>query len=128
MTLQNEVVTHFQASPLISMRTESLESLQSGHSVDADAWCKWTLMVVIICCMELFGTRDIPLYHKTGSRSSSGRGRPRIMPRKCRRCMSEASMYAAGVKAIRFLMLKYAFSHILETLFLSFLTFFNTQN
>ena len=43
MTLQNGVATHFQASPLISMRTELLASSQSCRSVDADAWCKWAL-------------------------------------------------------------------------------------
>ena len=32
--------THFQASPLISRRTESLASSQSGRSIDADPWCK----------------------------------------------------------------------------------------
>ena len=40
MTLQIGVATHFQASPLISMRTESLVSSQSCGSIDADAWCK----------------------------------------------------------------------------------------
>ena len=39
--LQIEVATHFQAIPLISMRTQSLASSQSCRSVDADAWCKW---------------------------------------------------------------------------------------
>ena len=43
MTLQNGVATHFQASPLISMRTESLASSQSCRSVDVDAWCKQAL-------------------------------------------------------------------------------------
>ena len=37
MTLQNGFATHFQVSPLISMRTESVVSSQSGRSVDADA-------------------------------------------------------------------------------------------
>ena len=41
--LQNGFATHFQASPLISMTTESLASSQSGRSVDADAWCKRAL-------------------------------------------------------------------------------------
>ena len=31
---------HSGAPPLFSMRTESLASLQSCHSIDADAWCK----------------------------------------------------------------------------------------
>ena len=44
MTRQNGFATHFQASPLISMRTESLVSSQSGRIVDADAWCKRALM------------------------------------------------------------------------------------
>ena len=47
MTLQNRVATHFQASPLISMRTKSLASLQHYRSIDADAWCKRTLRGVI---------------------------------------------------------------------------------
>ena len=42
-SLQIEVVTHFQASPLISMTIESLASSQSCHRVDADAWCKRAL-------------------------------------------------------------------------------------
>ena len=37
MTLQNGIATHFQVSPLISMRTESVASSQSGHSIDTDA-------------------------------------------------------------------------------------------
>ena len=41
--LQNGFATHFQASPLISMRAESLASSQSCRSVDADAWCKRAL-------------------------------------------------------------------------------------
>ena len=44
MKLQNGFATHFQASPLISTRTESLALLQSCRSVDVDAWCKRTLM------------------------------------------------------------------------------------
>ena len=51
MTLQNGIATHFQASPLISMRRESLVSLQSGHSIGADAWCK----------RALSHTRNLPL-------------------------------------------------------------------
>ena len=42
-SLQNGVVTHFRAIPLISMRTESQASSQSCRSVDGDAWCKWSL-------------------------------------------------------------------------------------
>ena len=44
-SLQNGFATHFQVTPLISMRTESLASSQSGRSVDADAWCKRALRV-----------------------------------------------------------------------------------
>ena len=44
ITLQNGFATHFQASPLISMRAESLASSQSCRSVDADAWCKRALI------------------------------------------------------------------------------------
>ena len=36
-SLQNGVTTHFQATPLLSMRTVSLASLQSSCSVNADA-------------------------------------------------------------------------------------------
>ena len=36
ITLQNGFATHFQASPLISMRTELLASSQSGRSVVCD--------------------------------------------------------------------------------------------
>ena len=45
-SLQNGAATHFQASPLISMRTELQASLQSCRSVDADAWCKRALSTV----------------------------------------------------------------------------------
>ena len=44
MTLQNRFATHFQASPLILMRTESLASSRSCRSIDADAWYKQTLI------------------------------------------------------------------------------------
>ena len=37
----------FQASPLTSMRTESLAESQSCRSIDADAWCKRALTVVV---------------------------------------------------------------------------------
>ena len=45
--LQNGFATHFQATPLISMRTKLQASLQSCRSVDADAdaWCKRTLRI-----------------------------------------------------------------------------------
>ena len=39
-SLQNEFATHFQTSPLISTKAESLASSQSCCRVDADAWCK----------------------------------------------------------------------------------------
>ena len=42
-SLQNEVATHFQATPLFSMKTESHASSQSCRNIDADAWCKQTL-------------------------------------------------------------------------------------
>ena len=42
-SLKNRVATHFQATPLFSMRIILLASSQSCRSVDADAWCKWTL-------------------------------------------------------------------------------------
>ena len=42
-SLQNGVATHFQATSLFSMRTESLASSQSCRSIDSDAWYKWTL-------------------------------------------------------------------------------------
>ena len=43
-SLQNGVATHFQATPLFSMRTILLAS-STCHSADADAWCKWALML-----------------------------------------------------------------------------------
>ena len=42
-SLQNRVATYFQVIPLISMRTKSLASSQSGCRVDVDAWCKQAL-------------------------------------------------------------------------------------
>ena len=44
-SLLDGVATHFQASVLFLMRTESLASSQSRRSIDADAQYKWTLMV-----------------------------------------------------------------------------------
>ena len=61
--------------------------------------------------------------------------RPKIANVVKRGCMSEASNLWLGsrarlraLEAFGFLMLKYAFSHILETLFLSFLTSILTPN
>ena len=42
-SLQNEVATLFQATPLFSMRIVSLASSQSFHNVDTDARYKWAL-------------------------------------------------------------------------------------
>ena len=47
-SLQNGVATHFQVTPLFSMRTELLASLQICHSTDADVWCKQALKLVYI--------------------------------------------------------------------------------
>ena len=44
--LQNGLQPHSEVAPLFSMRTESLASSQSCHSVDADAWCKQALIIV----------------------------------------------------------------------------------
>ena len=41
--LKNGFATHFQSTPLISMRTESQASSQSGRILDAGAWCKRAL-------------------------------------------------------------------------------------
>ena len=38
-SLQKGIATHFQSTPLFSMRKESLASLQSCRSVDTNAWC-----------------------------------------------------------------------------------------
>ena len=54
MTLQNGFATHFHASPLISMRTESLASSQSGGSVDTDAWCERALNAEWISACQIF--------------------------------------------------------------------------
>ena len=44
-SLKNGLQPHCGASPLLTMRTESLASSQSCCSVDSDAWCKWALKV-----------------------------------------------------------------------------------
>ena len=41
--LQNGIAIHFQATPLLSMRTEMQASMQSCCRVDADAWCERAL-------------------------------------------------------------------------------------
>ena len=45
-SLQNGIATHFQATPLISMRAELQASLQSCRSVATDAWCKRVLRLL----------------------------------------------------------------------------------
>ena len=59
MMLQNGFATHFQASPLISMRTESLMSSQSGRSVD-----QFTPYICVCICIS--GACKIPVYFRTG--------------------------------------------------------------
>ena len=49
---QNGVPTHFQAAQLFAIRTESLESPRSYHSIDTEAWCEWALN---LCTKFLFG-------------------------------------------------------------------------
>ena len=63
--LQIGVATHFQVTPLFSMRTELLASLQSCCNVDA-AWCKWALILWSVNC---FGVESE--YH--GSKLFTGR-------------------------------------------------------
>ena len=46
--LQNGIETDFKGTPLFSMRTESLASLESCCSIDVDAWCKRALTAVKI--------------------------------------------------------------------------------
>ena len=46
-SLQNGVATHFQVTPLFSMRTELLALSQNCSSVDANVWCKRALGVSI---------------------------------------------------------------------------------
>ena len=41
------VATYFLATPLFSMRTELLASLQRNRSVDADSWCKRAFNLVM---------------------------------------------------------------------------------
>ena len=59
-SLHNGVATHFQVTPLFSMRTELLALSQSCSSVDANVWCKRALGVSItsgnigvIICLHL---------------------------------------------------------------------------
>ena len=42
-SLQIRIETHFEATPLFSMRAVLLASSQSCHSIDADVWCKRAL-------------------------------------------------------------------------------------
>ena len=69
-SLQIGGATHFQATPLFSMRTVSLASSQSCRSVDSDAWCKQTLrrrkteegrMIV-----KEYGRRYVTYHHAEG--------------------------------------------------------------
>ena len=45
-SLENGVATHFQVTPLISMRTESLASSQSCRKVVVGSWCKRALKII----------------------------------------------------------------------------------
>ena len=62
-SLQNGGASHFQATPLFSMRTVLLVSLQNCRSFDADAWCEWALMFsqafVILSTIGLIATRSL---------------------------------------------------------------------
>ena len=42
-SLENGLQTYSGATPLFSIRTESLASSQSYRTIDTDAWCKWSL-------------------------------------------------------------------------------------
>ena len=57
-SLENGLQPHSGASPLFSMRTESLVSSQSCRSVDPDTWCKQALTCTcaLMCkvCILLF--------------------------------------------------------------------------
>ena len=50
-SLQIGAATHFRVTPLISMRTVLLASLQSCGSVDSDAWCKPALSQCRLPCV-----------------------------------------------------------------------------
>ena len=45
-SLQNRVATHFGVTPLFSMRAVSLASSQHCRGIDADVWCKRTLITI----------------------------------------------------------------------------------
>ena len=47
-SLGNRLQPQSGVTRLILMRTESQMSLQSCRSVDADAWCKWTLRYISV--------------------------------------------------------------------------------
>ena len=55
--LQIGVITHFQATPLFSMKTELLALSQSCFSIDADAQCKQTLTVIWLSMTTKFSFR-----------------------------------------------------------------------
>ena len=60
------VATHFQGTPLFSMRPESVASSQNCRNVDADVWCKrvlsyacyMLLLVVLFCKKTLNGSQE----------------------------------------------------------------------
>ena len=58
--LENGLQTHSGAIPLISMRTESQASSQSGRSVDADAWCKRAFTFTGVTLMLRFVKTVLP--------------------------------------------------------------------
>ena len=69
-SLQIGVATNFRVTPLLSMRTVPLTSLQSCHNVDADTWCKRVLKLstnfshcLFTCRFKYAGMRSSTMCH-----------------------------------------------------------------
>ena len=86
-SLENRLQTHSGATPLFSMRTELQASSLSCCSVDADAWCKWSL--------TLCKTHQAPVSALTIA-SMHGIGRRSV-------CVDPQSNYHANKKSSRLL-------------------------
>ena len=57
-SLQNVVAIHFWVIPLFSMKTEFLASSQSCRSIDADAWYKGGLNLLVTQINELHNSQS----------------------------------------------------------------------
>ena len=67
VSLHNWVATHFQVTPLFSMKTLVLASLQSCHCIYTDVMCKWAHSIPLLVSANKFSYRRQGLSIRTTS-------------------------------------------------------------